>query len=280
VNGGHQTLDDSKLVVDDLGQGSQTVGGARSVRDDVVLGLVSLEVDSADEHGSVGRGGRDDDLLGTSLQVGGSLVGGGEDTGGLDDVVGTGGTPGDGSGVTLGVDVDLLTVDDELAVLERDVTLESTVGGVVLEHVDLLQTNEGRECQFSRPSHDCTRRPGTHQVVRVDEGVVDGDDIDVAVLDGVSEDDTSDSTESVPFRWIERDERDSDGRRFDKNAHKSRAEQRQYELPSPWTIPTAKGTPTKRGMKRRTYPLIPTLTAILIFDEFFGGGKLWVTSRR
>ena len=159
MNGGHQTLDDSKLVVDDLGQGSQTVGGARSVRDDVVLGLVSLEVDSADEHGGVGRGGRDDDLLGTSLQVGGSLVGGGEDTGGLDDVVGTGGTPGDGSGVTLGVDVDLLTVDDELAVLEGDVALESTVGGVVLEHVDLFQSNEDRKSKYSRPSHACTRRP-------------------------------------------------------------------------------------------------------------------------
>jgi hypothetical protein len=132
VNGGHQTLDDSKVVVDDLGQRSQTVGGARSVGDDVVLGLVSVQVDSTDEHGSIGRGGRDDDLLGTSLQVGGSLVDGGEDTGGLDNVVGTVLTPGDGSGVSLLEDGDLLAVDDELAILVGDLSLESTVGRVVL----------------------------------------------------------------------------------------------------------------------------------------------------
>ena len=214
MDGGHETLDDSKLVVDDLGQGSETVGGARSVRDDVVLGLVSLEVDSADEHGGVGRGGRDDDLLGTSLQVGRGLVDGGEDTGGLDDVVGTGGTPGDRGGVTLGEDVDRLAVDDQLAVLERDVTLESTVGRVVLaacrasasEHARVGGGNEQKTWDFrasaSRSLYDPVKWSTAHsqhvdQVVRVDEGVVDGDDIDISVLNGVSEDDTSDSTESV-----------------------------------------------------------------------------------
>jgi hypothetical protein len=105
------------------------------------------------------------------------------------------------------------------------------VGGVVLEHVDLFRSNEDRKSEYSRPSHACTRCPGTHQVVRVDEGVVDGDDIDVTVLDGVSEDDTSDSTESARLRWIVRDDRDSDGRSFDKNKQKSRVKQRQYELP-------------------------------------------------
>jgi hypothetical protein len=37
------------VVVDDLGEGSQTVGGARGVGDDLVLGLVGLEVNTADE---------------------------------------------------------------------------------------------------------------------------------------------------------------------------------------------------------------------------------------
>ena len=72
MNGGHQTLDDGVLVVqdldqrsqtvgsaresqvnyvvvDDLGEGSQTVGGTRGVGDDLVLGLVGLKVDAADE---------------------------------------------------------------------------------------------------------------------------------------------------------------------------------------------------------------------------------------
>ena len=148
VNGSHQTLNNSKVVVDDLGQRRQTVGSARSVGDDVVLGLVSVQVYSTDEHGSIGRGGRDDDLLGTSLQVGGSLVNGGENTGGLDDVVGTVGSPGDGSRVTLLVDGDLLAVDDELSVLVGDLALESTVGRVVLA-VGREEGKTGKITRFS-----------------------------------------------------------------------------------------------------------------------------------
>ena len=35
--------------MDDLGKGSEAVGGARGVGDNVVLGLVSVQVDTADE---------------------------------------------------------------------------------------------------------------------------------------------------------------------------------------------------------------------------------------
>ena len=37
----------------------------------------------------------------------------------------------------------------------------------------------------------------TYSVVGFNEGVVDGDDIDVRVLDGVSEDDATDAAEAV-----------------------------------------------------------------------------------
>lgn len=60
--------------MDDLGKRSKAVGGARGVGDNVVLGVVGLEVDTADEHRSVGRRSRDDDLLGSTLKVGGGLV--------------------------------------------------------------------------------------------------------------------------------------------------------------------------------------------------------------
>jgi hypothetical protein len=70
VHGGHEALGDAELVVDDLGEGRQAVGSAGGVGDDGVLGVVRVEVDTADEHGCVGRGGGDDDLLGTTLQVG------------------------------------------------------------------------------------------------------------------------------------------------------------------------------------------------------------------
>jgi len=64
VDGGHETLNNGELpvssvpkgplnqtyvVVDDLGERSQTVGGTRGVGDDLVLGLVSLEVNTTDE---------------------------------------------------------------------------------------------------------------------------------------------------------------------------------------------------------------------------------------
>lgn len=144
VDGGHETLNDAKVVVDDLGKGSETVGGARGVGDDLVLGLVSLEVDTADKHGGVGRRSRDDDLLGTTLEVERGLLNGGEDTGGLDDVVGARLAPWDGSGVTLTVDGDGLAVDDELAVLGLNGALEAAVGRVVLEHVNhVVKVDEG-----------------------------------------------------------------------------------------------------------------------------------------
>lgn len=137
VDGGHETLNDGVLVVDDLGEGSKAVGGARGVGEDVDVGLVFLLVDAHDEHGGVGGGSGDDDLLGTTLQVGGGLLVGGEDTGGLNDVLGALLGPGDGGGVTLGVEGDLLAVDNEVLAVDLDVTLEDTVGGVVLEHVGL-----------------------------------------------------------------------------------------------------------------------------------------------
>lgn len=57
-----------------------------------------------------------------------------------------------------------LSVDDKLAVLGRDFALEDTVGGVVLEHVD--------------------------HVVEIDEGIVDGDDVDVISGNGGSADES------------------------------------------------------------------------------------------
>ena len=171
VDGGHQTFNDTVLLVEDLGEGSETVGGARGVGDNVhVLGVLLL-VDTHDEHRGISRGGRDDDLLGTTLQMFGSLLGDGEDTSGLNNVGGTSSSPGDGSGVTLGEDRDGLSVDDQLAVLGLDITVPPAVGGVVLEHVD--------------------------HVVKSHEGVVDGDDVDLAAGNGGTGHEATNTTEAV-----------------------------------------------------------------------------------
>ncbi len=42
---------DTYVVVNDFSKGCKTVGGARSVRDDFILGLVSVKVDTANEPG-------------------------------------------------------------------------------------------------------------------------------------------------------------------------------------------------------------------------------------
>ena len=180
VDGGHETLDDAVLVVDDLGEGSQAVGGARGVGEDVDVGLVVFVVDTHDEHGGVSGRSGDDDLLGTTLQVGGGLLGGGEDTGGLDDVGGTGLAPGDGSRVLLSEEADLLAVDDETLGVDLDGALELAVGAVVLEHVGLERRLVTRICFLGQYL--------TYSVGDLDEGVVDGNNVDVITVDGVTED--------------------------------------------------------------------------------------------
>ncbi len=172
VDGGHETLNDAKVVVDDLGERSETVGGAGSVGDDVVLGLVVLVVDAHDEHGGVVlRGSGHDDLLGASGEVSGSLGLVEEAAGGLADVVGADGAPRDLGGVSLSEDDDLVAIDDELAVLSLDGSGVSAVDRVVLELVD--------------------------HVVEGHEGVVDGDNLDLGVSAAGAADESANTTETI-----------------------------------------------------------------------------------
>lgn len=80
-----------------------------------------------DSHWGVRRWSRNDDLLGTTLQVGRGGLGGGEDTSGLDNVLSAGLGPLDVGWVSLAVNGDSLVVDVELAILGLDGTLESAV---------------------------------------------------------------------------------------------------------------------------------------------------------
>ena len=175
MDSSHQTLNDGELVVDDLGERCQAVGGAGRVGEHVNVGLVGLVVDAHDEHRSVGGRSRDDNLLGTALQVSTSLVLGGEDTGGLDDVVGTSLAPGDLGGVLLCVELDGLAVDLEVVAVDLDGALELAVGAVIAEHVGLAH---GKRLDGNGQGEGIA-----HGIVRLDEGVVDGDNVNVVVLD-------------------------------------------------------------------------------------------------
>ena len=53
MDSGHQTLLNAKLVIDDLGQGGQAVGGAGGVADHGHVLGVFLLVDPHHEHGGV-----------------------------------------------------------------------------------------------------------------------------------------------------------------------------------------------------------------------------------
>lgn len=161
VDSGHQSLDNSELVVDDLGKWGETVSCAGSVRDDLHLWLVLVKVDSADEHWRISRWGRDDDVLGTSLDVSIGLVGGGEDSGGLDDGEDIVLSPRDVGRVSLGVADNLVTIDDQLSAGGVDIARVSSVSGVVLEHVD--------------------------HVLEVNERVVDGDNLNIFLEESISE---------------------------------------------------------------------------------------------
>ena len=134
-------------------------------------------VDTIDEHrGAVlGRSGHDH-LLGAGLDVlAGGLVGE-EETGGLDDDLGADLIPLQVGGIHLGGDTDLLAVHDEGTILSLHIALESSVDGVILEHVS--------------------------EVVRIEQ-VVDADHLDIIgeILNRGAEDHTADTAEAVNTKF-------------------------------------------------------------------------------
>lgn len=80
----HETFNNTKLVMNHLGHGSETVGGAGSIRKDCFTRIYSM-VDAHDKHGSVFGRSRDDDLLSAARQVHASLFRAGKDSSGLAD---------------------------------------------------------------------------------------------------------------------------------------------------------------------------------------------------
>eukprot|EP00967_Tisochrysis_lutea_P062613 scaffold80440_cov33-Tisochrysis_lutea.AAC.1 len=138
VDGGHETLLDAKLLVDDLDERGEAVRGARGARDDSHgLGVVVVRVDTNNNGrgvGILGRG-RDDDLLGATLDVLHAALGGGERTRRLADVLDTNLAPGDLGRVTGGREGDRETVDEEAIALDLAGAREAAVHGVVLKEV-------------------------------------------------------------------------------------------------------------------------------------------------
>ena len=117
MDGGHEALQDGEVVVDHLGQGGETVGGAGGVGDHVQVGRVLVLVHTHHEHRSIRGGSGDDHLLGSSGQMCRGSGHGGEHSSGLHHVLRPGAGPGDGLGVPLAEDGDGLPVDGQFAAL-------------------------------------------------------------------------------------------------------------------------------------------------------------------
>jgi hypothetical protein len=168
----HQTLLDAKVIIEDLGDRRQAVGGARRVGHDLHLLVVLLLVDADDKGRRVVARRRDNDLLGTLArhEVSGRRLDGLEDTGGLADVVDTALGPGDLLGRLLVNAADLLAVDDEVLLVELDSAGELAVHGVIAELV--------------------------RHVFRVEERVVDGADLD-ALGESSAQNETTNAAEAV-----------------------------------------------------------------------------------
>ena len=115
--------------------------------------------------------GKDDDPLGSTLQVSSSLLHGSEDRSGLHHILSTSITPFDVGDISLLENGDGLSIDDELPVLCLDCAVELAVGGIILEHID--------------------------HVVKVYEWVIDGDDVHFARIKSSPGDQAHDAAEPV-----------------------------------------------------------------------------------
>ena len=135
VDGGHEALLDAKVLMNDLGEGGEAIGGARGVGHNIGGAIVGRVVDAHHKHGGVGRGGGDDDLLGAASEMGRGLLDGSEDAGGLAHDLGAGRAPANVGGVALGVELDALVADDEAVAVDDDLSRVGAVDGIVLELV-------------------------------------------------------------------------------------------------------------------------------------------------
>mmetsp|Transcript_16019 Transcript_16019/g.30225 ORF Transcript_16019/g.30225 Transcript_16019/m.30225 type:complete len:277 (-) Transcript_16019:163-993(-) len=173
VNSGHETLNDTKLVVNNLGKGSKTVGGTGSIGYNVHGRIILFLVDSHNKHGSISRRGRDYNLLGTTSHVCRSLGSGGEDSGRLDDVVGSSRSPLNLGGVHLSKHLDCISINAECFGLGivRDFSMSTSVNSIVFVHV--------------------------LHVIHRDEGIVDSNNVHLRVVLGSSHDEATNTSKSI-----------------------------------------------------------------------------------
>ena len=170
VYGRHERLLNAELVVDDLDDGGQAVGGAGRAREDVGADVVLLVDTHDDDLGVVLGGGGHDHLLGSTVDVHLAGVLGQECARGLAQVGRPELAPADLFGLAGVGGHDTLAVDDDGVALHVHLAVETAVHRVVLElvgHVLGISTS------------------------------VDGDEVALGVLDGDTGNEATDAAEAV-----------------------------------------------------------------------------------
>ena len=188
MNGGHETLNDGEVVVDDLGKRGEAVGRARSVRDDLNIRLVGFLIHAHDEHGGIGGRCGYNDFLRSSFQVGLGFLGCGENAGRLDDIVCSSLGPGDVGRVFLSVEFDFLAIDNEVAALDFNRALKATMLRVVFEHVCLEVARQALETNgmlHGDEGAEVCGQDGSYRVVWLNERIIDCDDLHVTMLNAI-----------------------------------------------------------------------------------------------
>src|SRR4029077_19450050 len=163
VDGGHRAAVDAKGFLENFGDGSETVGGAGSVGNDVVLGgVVGLIVHAEDEGGigAVGGSGDDNFFHGRAQMLLG-IGAFGEEAGGFDDDVRADGGPIDFGGILHFENFEAAAIDGDGVFSIRDVVRQIAEDGVVLQEVrerlrvgDVVDGNELNVLVVDRGAHD------------------------------------------------------------------------------------------------------------------------------
>ncbi len=137
VNRGHETALNAPGVVEHFDQRRKAVGGAGSIRYDVMFrGVVEIVVDAdADRNVRVGSGCGDEHFFCTSGKVSGGFVAVGEETSRFEDNVHAEFGPWQFRGIAFGEGVDFVTAHDDEFFVVSNFTLELALGGVVLEQM-------------------------------------------------------------------------------------------------------------------------------------------------
>ncbi len=138
MDGGHQAIADPKVILQDLGHGSQAVGGAGGVAHHRHIGGIAVLIDAHDEHGSVLGGRRDNDLFRAGLPMCAGLLDGLELAGGFDDIFHAKLLPGVVLRGLAGEDADGVSVDDDRILSVGNGEIRTAVDGVVGQHISQI----------------------------------------------------------------------------------------------------------------------------------------------